>query len=231
MIYHSLCYIIALLKCKFGEKMLYQLLNYIVHTFSLIPYGLKFVLIKIIGSIRSLFGFEDVLVIGGGYALEKQQGFRYSEYERLVRATGCRYYANVGYQNNTYVNRHGVCVQLWKNARVLRKNWKDDGYFSGINKYFGSKKFKNIIVDYSVLQLMSSTTYNKWLDFIKTHISETGVVTLPGIKESEEQRDQYRREFRNRSPHICFFKDNLDVERDLRAYNINCQYTQKHAPV
>ncbi len=209
--------------------MLYQLLDYIVHTFLLIPFGLKFVLIKIIGSIRSLFGFEDVLVIGGGYAMGKMQGIRDSEYERLVRATGCRYYANVGGQNNNYVNRHGVCVQLWKNARVLRKNWKDDGYFSDINKYFGNKKFKNIIVDYGVLHHMTST-YKEWLDFISAHISETGVVTLPGIKESEEQRDQYRRELRNRSPNICFPKDSLDAEKDLRALNINCQYTEEHAP-
>lgn len=207
--------------------MLYEFLDYSSHTFSLIPFGLKFVLIKIIGSIRSLFGFEDVLVIGGGYAMGKMQGIRDSEYERLVCATGSRYYANIGRQNRAYRDKRGAFVQLWKNASVLTKDWRSDGFFNNIGEYFGNKKFKNIIVDYGVLHLMSST-YKEWIEFIKTHLTETGVVTLPKPASSEEERDRYRREQAIRG--MRFGKDVFDFTRDLAKCGINCKYTTKHRP-
>ena len=221
--------ILVTLEIKAEEKEISKVRNYFLHTCSLMQYGFYFVLTKIIGSIRSLFNFDNVLVIGAGYTMEKYDGgenFKESEYERLARLTGDPYYACMGYLIcNPYRNSSGICVQLWENPAVLTQDWKNEDYFEKVNHYFGKRRFKPILIDWSVDKFMQ---VRKWVAFIKEHLTEGGTVVLPQPKFSMEI-DRFCRMMH--PPQDYPVPAVVKLRRNLENNDISCEYKDGMSPV
>ena len=166
-----------------------MLVNYVIDTTLVMPYGMHYVVTRLIGSVRFFFNLDKTLVIGAAYALPKSQGLgelKYSEYDRIVRAIGDPYYTCIGGVNTSYVNARNDNVQLWQNDPVLTQDWRSEGYFESLNQFFGEeKKFEKIVFDISVIKFFTTKEkVDNFATFIHSHLASSGVVVFANNKDN-----------------------------------------------